>query len=197
MKNLKSKKYKKILFDKNDEYKHKKFSKKNYKKIKVKTKYSIGEFLNIFIKCLALILLFILISKSINNNIFNTNSLSNTYNITSDNWIVMTAFNSPSDSIINLEKNIYNWKIVVIGNNRTIDSNWNIFNNSIKLIYLSIEEQNKLGYNILKYFNENSYCRKNIGYLFAIQHGAKEIYEIEENLIIENLQFLYLILFKY
>ena len=70
----------------------------------------------------------------------------------------------------------------MIGNNKTNDSNWNIFNSSNKLIYLSIKEQNKLGYKILKYLKEDSYIRKNIGYLFAIQHGAKEIYEIEENL---------------
>ena len=98
----------------------------------------------------------------------------------------MTAFNSPSESIINLEKNINNWKIVVIGNNKTINSDWNIFINSNKLIYLSIEAQNKFGYKILKYLNENSYSRKNIGYLFAIQHGAKEIYELDENLTIRN-----------
>ena len=98
----------------------------------------------------------------------------------------MIAFNSPSDSIINLEQYLNNWKIVVIGTIKTIDSNWDIFNNSNKLFYLSIKAQNKLGYNILNYLPDDSYTRKNIGYLFAIQHGAKEIYEIEENLFISK-----------
>ena len=40
--------------------------------------------------------------------------------------------------------------------------------------------------------DDNSYKRNNIGYLFAIQHGAKEIYEIDENLniFVENPNFL-------
>jgi hypothetical protein len=51
---------------------------------------------------------------------------------------------------------------------------------------LSINEQNKLKYKIIKYLNFNSYSRKNIGYLYAIYHGAKEIYEIDEEIIISN-----------
>ena len=79
-----------------------------------------------------------------------------------------------------------------ISNNVSIESNWDLFKSSNNLIFLPIIAQNKLGYNILKYLNYNSYYRKNIGYLFAIQHGAKEIYEIDENLEFspDNLSFL-------
>ena len=59
-------------------------------------------------------------------------------------------------------------------------------NFSERIIYLSIKEQNKLNYKIIKYLNFNSYSRKNIGYLYAIYHGAKEIYEIDEEIIISN-----------
>ena len=121
----------------------------------------------------------IIISNQFNNG---NNLYINKYNITSDKWIIMTASNPPSKYIINLEREIKYNKIVVIGNNKTIDSNWDIFANSNKLIYLSKKDQKKLGYNILKFLNDDSYYRKNIGYLFAIQHGAKEIYEIDENL---------------
>ena len=110
------------------------------------------------------------------------NQLTDNYNISSDKWIVMNAFNPPTDSIIELEKVIKDWKIVVIGNIKTNDTNWEIFKNSNKLIYLSLKSQNTLGYEILNYIPEDSYKRKNIGYLFAIQHGAKEIYELDENL---------------
>ena len=146
-----------------------------------------------FIKNKAIIILFLLIAINsiINHPIFiGNNSYIDYSNNSSDRWIVMNAFNPPSESIINLEKNINNWKIVVIGNSKTEDSYWNIFIRSRKLIYLSIEEQNKLGYKILKFLKNDSYCRKNIGYLYAIQHGAKEIYEIEENLNFGNLNFL-------
>ena len=147
----------------------------------------------LFIKNKAIIILFLLIAINsiINHSIFiGNNSYTDYSNKFSDRWIVMNAFNPPSESIINLEKSINNWKIIVIGNSKTEDSYWNIFIRSRKLIYLSIEEQNKLGYKILKFLKNDSYCRKNIGYLYAIQHGAKEIYEIEENLNFGNLNFL-------
>ena len=183
-----------IMKTKKKKYHKKKLERLKYLKNTIEINSSIINCRIFYFKFLGLILIMILILKFFrnNNNIINKNKLINIYNITSDKWIVMTAFNPPSDSIINLEQNIYNWKIIVIGNIKTIDSNWDIFNNSNKLIYLSIKEQNKLGYNILKFLPDDSYNRKNIGYLFAIQHGAKEIYEYDENLDIskDNLYFL-------
>ena len=107
-----------------------------------------------------------------------------------DKWIVITAFNPPSPFIINLEKNIEDWKIIVIGNNETNDIEWNIFKSSNKLFYLSLEDQIDLNYNIIKYLKQNSYYRKSIGYLYAIQHGAKEIYEIDEDIEFNNISYI-------
>ena len=107
-----------------------------------------------------------------------------------DKWIVITAFNPPSSFIINLEKKIEDWKIVVIGNNETNDIKWNIFKSSDKLFYLSLEDQIDLNYNIIKYLKQNSYYRKSIGYLYAIQHGAKEIYEIDEDIEFNNISYI-------
>ena len=42
--------------------------------------------------------------------------------------------------------------------------------------------KSELGYTILNFLNANSYFRKSIGYLYAIDRGAKEIYEIDEDL---------------
>lgn len=102
-------------------------------------------------------------------------------------WIVLNAFNPPSAFIINLEKIIEGWKIVVIGNNNIDDIKWEIFSDSEKLIYLSIETQNCLNYNITNYLKINSSFRKIIGYLFAIEYGAKEIFEIDEDLQFNDL----------
>ena len=151
----------------------------------------IYKFIKVSIKLLILISSMKLIQIKSDNKIFDINNNNihqyiDTYHINSKRWIVMTAINPPSDSIINFEKHLDKWKIVVIGNIKTIDSNWNIFNNSDNLVYLSLKAQKKLGYNILKYLKDDSYSRKNIGYLFAIQHGAKEIYEIDENLILSR-----------
>ena len=37
----------------------------------------------------------------------------------------------------------------------------------------------------------DSYYRKSIGYLFAIYYGAREIYELDENLEIGNISHIY------
>jgi hypothetical protein len=37
---------------------------------------------------------------------------------------------------------------------------------------------------------QNSYYRKSIGYLYAIQHGAKEIYEIDEDIEFNNISYI-------
>jgi hypothetical protein len=62
------------------------------------------------------------------------------------------------------------------------------------LVYLSSKDQQKLGFNSLRYISENSLARKNIGYLFAIQHGAKEIYEIDDDIEFKKVTDLKLIL---
>lgn len=44
---------------------------------------------------------------------------------------------------------------------------------------MSVDQQRQLGYGITDHQHE-SYSRKNIGYLYAIQHGARYIYDIDD-----------------
>ena len=99
----------------------------------------------------------------------------------------MNANNPPNISLFNLLKRLKDWKIVVVSNKKNIDKSWQLLNFSNKIIYLSLVKQANLGYNILKYLDSHSYSRKNIGYLYAIQHGAIEIFEIDENIIISDI----------
>lgn len=48
-------------------------------------------------------------------------------------------------------------------------------------MYLSVEDQKNLGYRIVDFIPYKSYARKNIGYLYAIQHGAKQIYDTDDD----------------
>jgi hypothetical protein len=50
-----------------------------------------------------------------------------------------------------------------------------------------LKKQINLGYNILKFLNNSTYSRRNIGYIYAIHHGAKEIFEMDENIIISDI----------
>lgn len=48
------------------------------------------------------------------------------------------------------------------------------------VIFLSLERQAQLGFRILDYLPYESYVRKTAGYLFAIQHGAKKIFDADD-----------------
>ena len=105
----------------------------------------------------------------------------------SDKWIVMNTYNPPFPSLFNLLTILKDWKIVVISINNKIDKKWKKLDYSNNLVYLSLKEQMRLGYHISEYLSLNSYARKNIGYLYAIQHGAREIFEIDEDIVISDL----------
>ena len=111
--------------------------------------------------------------------------------IISDKWVVVTTINAPTDSIMKLTELPEPWKIVVIGDKKTKNEEWKRFDNSNKLIFLSVESQLKLNYKTTEYIPYNSYTRKNIGYLYAIEHGAKEIYETDDDNIFTTFDQLY------
>lgn len=47
-------------------------------------------------------------------------------------------------------------------------------------IYLSLDMQAQLGFRVIDYLPYDSYVRKTVGYLFAIQHGAQKIYDVDD-----------------
>ena len=49
------------------------------------------------------------------------------------------------------------------------------------VIYISVDAQKKLGYETVDLLKYRAYTRKNIGYLYAIQHGAKYIYDTDDD----------------
>ena len=104
-----------------------------------------------------------------------------------DKWIIIFTRNPPTQIIDYLVNTLIDWKILIIANETSIDNDWYKYKISNKLIYLSFKEQQKLSYNSIRYIYKTSYVRKNIGYLFAIEHGAKEIYEIDDGIIIKNI----------
>ena len=99
-----------------------------------------------------------------------------------DKWIVVTTINYPSAALKKLST-LKNWRLVVVGDKKT-PKDWQLENCE----FLSIEKQQAMDYEIIKLLPENHYCRKNIGYLFAISRGAKIIYETDdENILIDNI----------
>jgi len=92
-----------------------------------------------------------------------------------DKWIVVTTIQYPTEQLKKLAQ-IPGFRLVVVGDKKT-PADWHLDNCD----YLSPEKQLELGYEIAKMLPWNHYSRKNIGYLYAIQNGAKIIYETDDD----------------
>ncbi|KAF5473273.1 hypothetical protein F2P56_009897 [Juglans regia] len=95
-------------------------------------------------------------------------------NFRTEQWIVVSVSNYPSDSLRNLVK-IRGWQVLAIGNSKT-PSDWGLKG----AIFLSLEQQASLGFRVVDFLPYDSFVRKTVGYLFAIQHGAKKIFDADD-----------------
>ncbi|KMT15027.1 hypothetical protein BVRB_3g061520 [Beta vulgaris subsp. vulgaris] len=94
-------------------------------------------------------------------------------NFRAERWIIVSVSDYPTDSLKGLVR-IKGWQVVAIGNSRT-PNDWNLKG----AIFLSLDMQSKLGFRVLDYLPYDSYVRKSVGYLFAIQHGATKIFDAD------------------
>ncbi|KAL0026136.1 hypothetical protein WJX79_003582 [Trebouxia sp. C0005] len=94
-----------------------------------------------------------------------------------ENSIVLTTIQYPTPSVKRLAA-LPNWQLIVVGDVKT-PPDWSLHGAE----FLSHDTQSRLGYEILKdnLTPDNSYARKNVGYLWAIAHGAKLIYETDDD----------------
>ena len=91
--------------------------------------------------------------------------------VAGEKWIVVTTINYPTPQLRKLAE-IPGWHLVVVGDKKTPED-WHLENCE----YLSPSRQLELGYELAKALPWNHYARKNIGYLYAIERGAKIIYD--------------------
>jgi hypothetical protein len=68
------------------------------------------------------------------------------------------------------------WRLVVVADKKT-PTDWFCENG----VFLTPEDQCNLPYKIIKHLPFNNYSRKNIGYLYAIEHGATIIYDTDDD----------------
>ncbi len=98
-----------------------------------------------------------------------------------DKWIVVTTINYPTAALKQLAQ-LPDWHLVVVADKKT-PCDWHLDNCE----FLSVEKQQQLPYKIIQFLPWNHYSRKNIGYLYAIEHGARIIYETDDdNYLIDN-----------
>jgi len=92
-----------------------------------------------------------------------------------EKWIIVTTIQHPTPQMQALAK-IEGWQLLVVGDRKT-PPDWSLDG----AIYLSPAEQEKLPYELAHLLPWNHYGRKMVGYLYAIDHGAKIIYETDDD----------------
>ena len=100
--------------------------------------------------------------------------------------IVITTINEPTINVKYMRDALYGWCLLVVFDKKT-PTNWSYKN----VFTLSLKDQTSLAekYSIIDMMPYNSYTRKMIGYLFAIDNGAKYIYETGIKLFLNHKNF--------
>lgn len=92
-------------------------------------------------------------------------------------FIVLTTIASPNDEMLEWFSRFSEWNIVIIGDLKTPDESWE----DAPVEYLSIARQDELFPALSELAPRNHYCRKNIGYLYAISQKADLIWETDDD----------------
>jgi hypothetical protein len=95
----------------------------------------------------------------------------------SDNekFIIITSIYLPSEAIARYAA-MKGWNLVVVGDRKTPE-NWQYEN----VTYLSPADQIELGYSLGSVLPWDHYCRKMIGYLYAMEKGASIIVDTDDD----------------
>ncbi len=89
--------------------------------------------------------------------------------------IVITTINSPSKAVKKFAE-LEGYSLIIVGDKKTPNP-W--FLNSTK--FISIEEQSALGYRLSAALPFNHYCRKMLGYIYALRNGAEMIVDTDDD----------------
>jgi len=92
--------------------------------------------------------------------------------------LVVTSINKRNEAIKKFEKlcKKNNTDFIFVADKKTPKFK---YGNDLK--FLSLKDQESLPFKVCKKIPINSYSRKNIGYLYSILRGAKEIYETDDD----------------
>lgn len=94
----------------------------------------------------------------------------------SELWGVTTTINYPTKAIKQIGD--LGFCCVVVGDKKT-PKDWQL--NATNIVFLDASEHHLLGFEIERITPFNSFARKALGYLFAIQHGAESIYDFDDD----------------
>jgi len=94
-----------------------------------------------------------------------------------ERWIVLTTINPPTEAVQAIAQLCtQGWSAVVVGDERT-PGGWHVPG----IDYLSVSRQRELFGAFADHLPFNHYCRKNLGYLYAMTQGATCILETDDD----------------
>ena len=100
-----------------------------------------------------------------------------------ERWGVMTTIFEPSEALRRWVR-VEGWCLVIVGDKKTpknYKTGWTYGEGNDAVIYLSPEEQEALNLKFVDTLPWNNFGRKNIGYLYAIMHGATVIWDFDDD----------------
>ena len=102
---------------------------------------------------------------------------------TCERWGVMTTIFEPSEALRRWVR-VEGWCLVIVGDKKTpknYKTGWTYGEGNDAVIYLSPEDQEALNLKFVDALPWNNFGRKNIGYLYAIMHGATVIWDFDDD----------------
>jgi len=95
-----------------------------------------------------------------------------------DLWIVITSINPPTIATNEFARlaNQYGWHLLIVADTKTPLKEY-----PREFELLSIDDQHRLFPDISRLVPTKHYCRKNLGYLYAISKGAKWIFDTDDD----------------
>lgn len=93
-------------------------------------------------------------------------------------WIVITTINKPTRAIEDYARiaNRMGWKLLIVGDTKT-PNDYDDFG----CVFLSLQTQKRLWPAFSSLVPHNHYCRKNVGYLYALKNGAEWIFDTDDD----------------
>lgn len=90
-------------------------------------------------------------------------------------FIIITSIFNPTVAVKAFAR-LKDYQVVVVGDDKT-PANWHCKN----VVFLSMQQQQNLPYQLIKHLPHNHYCRKIAGYLYAIGEGAEVIIDTDDD----------------
>jgi len=102
-------------------------------------------------------------------------------------FAVVTTINEPTEGILRVAA-LPKWCIVIVGDEQTPTKAYESLAKKDSVFYLSTSYQNQLDNPFVKTMPFRSFARKNIGFLYAIEFGAKVIFDFDDDNLLTALE---------